>query len=54
MSDPFGYGYAVSHFGDPFLVMVIRSITPNHRLWYHYWVIYFFIICFGYIWIIFI
>jgi len=20
MSDPFGYGYAVSHFGDPFLL----------------------------------
>ena len=30
MSDPFGYGYAVSHIDDPFLtplVMVMRSVT---------------------------
>jgi len=39
MSDSFGYGYAVSHIGDPFfvMVMVIWSVTPNHRLWYHCW-----------------
>jgi len=41
MSDPFGCGYAVNHFGDPsfgYGYVVMQSFTPSHQLWYHWWV----------------